>query len=105
MTEIKDLTEKCKAVMDMYKKEFPDVKMDRDYVPFKITEEWGECMQTYLMLTDRGRQKNKTKDEIKGMMEEEFADMFAYLLIFAHNEKIDPAKAIAKKWFKYLEGK
>jgi NTP pyrophosphatase (non-canonical NTP hydrolase) len=89
-------------VMDEYRKSFPDVKIDRDYLPFKITEEWGECLQAYLMLTDRGKQKNKSKQEIKNMLSDEFADVFAYLLLFAESEGIDPAEALEKKWFKYL---
>jgi NTP pyrophosphatase (non-canonical NTP hydrolase) len=102
-SEFKEITEKVKRVMERYKKDFPDVKMDRDYLPFKITEEWGECLQTYLMLTDRGRQKGKTKKEIKEMFSNEFADMFSYLLLFAESEGIDPAKAIAEKWFPFLK--
>ncbi len=101
--EFKEITEKVKKVMEKYKKDFPDVKMDRDYLPFKITEEWGECLQTYLMLTDRGRQKGKTKEEIKEMLSNEFADMFSYLLLFAESEGIDPTKAIADKWLAYLK--
>ncbi|MFA6338693.1 MAG: pyrophosphatase [Candidatus Paceibacterota bacterium] len=102
-SELKEITKKVKKVMERYKKDFPDVKIDRDYLPFKITEEWGECLQTYLMLTDRGRQKGKSKEEIKTMFSNEFADMFSYLLLFAESEGIDPVKAITKKWFTYLK--
>jgi len=97
------LVEKIKKVQERYRKDFPEVKMDRDYFPFKITEEWGECLQTYLMLTDRGRQKGKNKDEIRDDFSDEIADVFAYLLIFADQESIDLEKALEKKWFKYLE--
>ncbi len=90
--------------MKKYQNEFPDVKVDRDYLPFKITEEWGECMQAYLMLTDRGRQKGKNKEEIKEMLSEEFADVFAFLLLFAESEGIDPMEAVSKKWFARLNG-
>jgi NTP pyrophosphatase (non-canonical NTP hydrolase) len=103
--QIQELTAKAKRVMELYKKEFPDVKMGRDYVPFKITEEWGECVQSYLMFTDRGRQKGKSKKEIKAHLEEELADVFAYVLLFAEQEGIDPVEAIMKKWFAYLEKK
>lgn len=89
--------------MDKYQIDFPDVKIDRDYLPFKIAEEFGELTQTYLMLTDRGRQKGKSKEQIQEMMRDEFADMFAYLLLFAEDEGIDPAEALEKKWFKYIE--
>lgn len=88
--------------MKRYQAEFSDVKVDRDYYPFKVTEEWGECMQAYLMLTDRGRQKGKTKEEIKEMLSEEFADVFGFLLLFAKSEGIDPVKALDKKWFQRL---
>ncbi|OHB08662.1 MAG: hypothetical protein A3I19_01240 [Candidatus Zambryskibacteria bacterium RIFCSPLOWO2_02_FULL_38_13] len=89
--------------MNEYKIDFSEVKMDRDYLPFKITEEWGECLQTYLMLTDRGRQKGKSKKEIKEMFSREFADIFAYLLLFADSEGVDLAEAIKEKWFVYLK--
>lgn len=101
--QIHALTAKAQQVIQMYKEEFPAVKMDRDYVPFKITEEWGECMQAYLMLTDRGRQKGKSKEEILKLFADECADVFGYLLVFAQNEGIDLADALDKKWFAYLE--
>lgn len=102
-TQIGELTEKAKRVMDNYKLDFPEVKMDRDYIPFKITEEWGECLQTFLMLTDRGRQKGKSKEEIKELLSHEFADVFAYLLLFAEAEGVDLAESMRKKWFAYLK--
>lgn len=89
--------------MKKYQEEYPDVKMDRDYLPFKVTEEWGECLQTYLMLTDRGRQKGKSKEEIKEILSHEFADVLAYLLLFAEREGVDPFDSINKKWFSYIE--
>jgi len=103
--DLKALTERAKLVMKKYQEDFPDVKMDRDYIPFKMTEEWGECLQTYLMLTDRGRQKGKTKEEIKEMFADEIADVFAYILLFADAEGVDPVQAVTKKWFSYLEKK
>lgn len=89
----------------MYQEEYPDVVMDRDYYPFKLTEEWGECLQVYLMLTDRGRQKEKSKDEIKQELSKEIADVFGYLLAFADSEGIDLHEAIENKWFSYLDNK
>ena len=102
---LKDITEKAKQVMMKYQEEYPDVKMDRDYLPFKLTEEWGECLQAYLMYTDRGRQKGKSKEEIKEMFSQEIADVFAYLLLFADAEGIDPVEAVTKKWFSFLKEK
>ena len=65
MTQLQEMTQKAQQIMKMYQAEYPEVKADRDYYPFKMTEEWGECMQAYLMLTDRGRQKGLGKTEIK----------------------------------------
>ena len=102
-SQIIDLTKKVKLVMDKYKIDYPEVKMDRDYFPFKITEECGECLQAYLMLTDRGRQKDKSKVEIKNDLSKEIADVFGYLLFFADSEGIDIEKAISDKWLRYLQ--
>lgn len=105
MSEIMQLTEKVKRIVRLYHEKYPEVNMDRDYAPFKITEEWGECLQAYLMLTDRGRQKGKSKEEIKSILQAEIADVFGYLLMFADNEGVDLAKAMEKKWFGYLKNK
>jgi NTP pyrophosphatase (non-canonical NTP hydrolase) len=102
MTQLQELTQKAKTIMTMYREEFPEVQVDRDYYPFKISEEWGECMQAYLMLTDRGRQKGKHKEEIQDMFEQEIGDVFGFLLLFAEREGIDLEQALQKKWFKRL---
>ena len=57
------------------------------------------------MYTDRGRQKNKSKEEIRKIFEKEIADVFGFLLLFAENENIDLVKALEDKWFHYLAGK
>ena len=98
-----EATKKVKRIMKKYQEEFPDVKVDRDYYPFKLTEEWGECLQVYLMLTGRGRQKGKSKKQIHEMLSEEFADVLGFLLLFAEAERIDPVKALNKKWFSRLK--
>ncbi len=102
MSDIFTITEKAKEVMKKYQEEYPEVVMDRDYFPFKVTEEWGECMQSYLMFTDRGRQKGRNKEVIQKELADEMADVFGYLLLFADKEGIDLKKAISDKWFSYL---
>jgi NTP pyrophosphatase (non-canonical NTP hydrolase) len=99
---MKNIITKTKEVMASYSEEYPEINVDRDYYPLKLTEEWGECMQTYLMLTDRGRQKDKNKDEIKDMFKNELADVFGFLILFAENEGVDLEEVIEKKWFKRL---
>ena len=98
-----EATKQVKRVMKQYREDFPDVVVDRDYFPFKLTEEWGECLQVYLMLTDRGRQKGKSKKEIHAMLAEEFADVLGFLLLFAEAEGIDPEKALYKKWLSRIK--
>ncbi len=100
---IKELTKKTKQIMEMYQQEFPEVVVDRDYYPFKLTEEWGECLQTYLMLTDRGRQKGYSKTEIQEMLKMEMADVIGFLLLFADKEGIDLEEALEDKWFSRLK--
>lgn len=100
---LKELTAQLKTVLKHYKSEFPDVDIDRDYFPFKVTEEWGECLQKYLMLTDRGRQKGLSKEEIHKEFTKEFADVLGLLLLFADNEGVDIEKAFDEKWFANLK--
>ena len=101
--ELKELTEKVKATMRNYEKRYPEIRVDREYYSLKITEEWGECLKDFLMLTDRGRQKNKTKEEIREGFSEEMADVFGFLLLFAESEGIDLEEALEKKWFVHLK--
>jgi NTP pyrophosphatase (non-canonical NTP hydrolase) len=102
-SQIRAITDKLQLVIDKYKHEFEEVDMNRDYLPLKISEEWGECLQAYLMLTDRGRQKGKTKEEIRNSFSEEIADVVSYLFLLAKQEGVNIESAIANKWFKYLE--
>jgi len=101
--DFNEVKKNVKRIMKKYQEEFPDVKVDRDYYPFKVTEEWGECLQAFLMFTDRGKQKGKTKEEIKEMFSDELADVFGFLILFADSEGIDPIKALEKKWFSRLD--
>ena len=100
---MKDIIKKTKVIMKKYQEEFPEIKVDEDYFPFKLTEELGECVQTYLMLTNRGRQKAKSKEEIRKLFEHELADVFGFLLLFADSQNVDLEKAIDEKWFSHLE--
>jgi NTP pyrophosphatase (non-canonical NTP hydrolase) len=106
MTTIKELTIKVNEVIDDYRERYPEVKLEgKDYLPFKISEEWGECIKAFLMATDRGRQKGLTKEEISKNLSDEMADVFAYILAFAQQENIDLEKALEAKWFQYLKQK
>ncbi len=102
-SQISSITEKVKRVMSLYLQQYPDIHTDRDHLPLKIGEEWGECLQAYVMLTDRGRQKGKSKEEIRELLAQEIADVCAYLFLFADREGIDIAQAIEDKWMVHLD--
>ena len=103
MKKLGELTRDVERVMKQYKKEFPEVKVDRDYFPLKLAEEWGECLKVYLMYTDRGRQKGLSEKQIRESFREELADVFGFLLLFAAREKIDLEEALEKKWMARLK--
>lgn len=88
--------------MEDYAKRHPEVSVDRDYFVLKVTEEWGECVQSYMMNTGRAREKGKTQEELRDEFEKEFADVFGFLVLFAQQQNIDIEKALEKKWFKHL---
>jgi NTP pyrophosphatase (non-canonical NTP hydrolase) len=100
---LQEVTHKAKIIMQMYKQEYPEVIVDRDYYPFKLTEEWGECLQAYLMLTDRGRQKGQSKEEIRELLKNEIGDVLGFLILFADSEGIDIQAALEDKWFSRLK--
>lgn len=102
LMNIEELTKKTKQVSDAYAKS-QGIKVDDDYFVFKLQEELGELTQKYLMLTDRGRQKDKTKDEIRKDFEMEVADVFGLTLLLSKHFKIDLEKAMEEKWFVWLE--
>lgn len=100
---LSELTAQVKKVMHRYQQDFPDVQVDRDYYPFKMTEEWGECLQAYLMYTGRGRKKGLSDEAIRAEFEKEFADVLGFLLLFADSEGIDIEKALDDKWLTRLK--
>jgi len=54
------------------------------------------------MLTDRRRQKDKSKEEIKELFVDELADVFGFLILFADNESVDLETVMDRKWLSHL---
>ncbi len=100
---IQEITEKIKKVMSMYQEEYPDIDMKDDFFPMKVGEEWGECLQSYLMMTGRGRKKNKSDEEIKSEFKKELSDVCGMLFLFADREGVDLEVSIQENWFNYLK--
>ncbi len=100
--EIKELQEKVTKRFNQYKQQH-NIKETEDLFLLKIQEETGELAKAYLMYTDRARQKEQTKQEIRKVLEEETADLLGCLLVFAEKNKIDLEQAIKNKWLRHLK--
>ena len=95
---MKNILLHAEKAMNRYKDVNPSLSYDGDYYPLKITEEWGECLKEYLSLTGKGRIKGRTEAEIRKAFENEFADVFGFLLMFAIEQNIDLEEVLKKKW-------
>ena len=55
------------------------------------------------MLTDRGRQKGMSKEDILKEFEDEAADTLCILLLLIEHFNIDMEQAIKRKWLVHLD--
>ncbi len=95
-----DLTKVAKqitTVSDNYAKKFGITRNDDWYV-LKLQEELGELIQSYLMMTGKGRQKNKTAAQIKEDFNKEVADVFCHVLLLAQHHGVDLDQEVSSKW-------
>lgn len=100
--DLQKLTVEIEKVANNYSKEFK-IKIDSDWLLFKLQEELGELTQAYLMYSKRGRSKGLSKKEIRDNFEKEFADVICFVLLFAKYHKIDFKKTIKEKWLSRLK--
>lgn len=98
--EIQDLIKKVEAVSQKYSKQYK-IKRNPSWFLLKLQEEMGELTQVYLMMTGRGRSKDKTKKEIRNDFEKEIADVFCHVLLLANSNTVDIEKAVDEKWLKW----
>lgn len=91
------VTRQIKKVSDVYAKKF-GIRRDSNWYILKLQEEMGELIQSYLMMTGRGRQKDKTKDQITEDFHKEMADVFCHVLLLARHHKINLEKEVEEKW-------
>ena len=97
---IKDLTKEVENISKIYSKKF-NIDRDGDWFILKLQEELGELIQSYLMMIRQGRNKGKSKKEIKENFRNEVADVFSHVLLLAKFYKIDLEKEVEKKWLKW----
>lgn len=96
------MAERIEAVATRYAREI-NVTRDDDWYVFKLQEELGELTQKFLMMSDRGRQKGFSREEIRVQFEDEVADTFALVVLLARHFGVDLERAVDRKWFKYLK--
>jgi NTP pyrophosphatase (non-canonical NTP hydrolase) len=73
---VRKVTRQIKKVSDTYAKKF-GIRRDANWYVLKLQEEMGELIQSYLMMTGRGRQKDKTKEQIKKNFTKKWQMFFA----------------------------
>lgn len=94
------LSDLSQAVSDIYAARFG---IDRDAVWHlaKLSEELGELQAAFLKLNGQGRATGDA-DDLRRALEDETADLFAQILLFARWQGIDIPQAVARKWGRYL---
>ncbi len=69
-----------------------------DWYVLKLSEELGELVQIWMKLTGRGRTNGKDDGELRKSLEDETADLFGHVLLFAERNGLDLASAVERKW-------
>ena len=106
---LSSLTARVQAVSDIYADAF-GIERDEGWHLAKLQEELGELMAAHLKATGRGRTRRSDaeakadtdEDILRRNVEDETADLFAQVLLFAAWRGVDLPKALERKWFSYL---
>lgn len=96
---LSDLSALARSVSVIYAERF-GIDRDATWYLGKLSEELGELSAAYFNLVGQGRGAG-TREEL----EDEVADLLAFVLLFADWQGIDPAAAMRRKWGKYAEPK
>ncbi len=78
-----------------------DVHRDATWYLGKLTEELGEVHAAYLKSAGQGR-CDKPAAAQRRDLEDETADLFGFLMVFASWQNIDLEAAFERKWGAYL---
>lgn len=104
MADLAELSEKAERVSQVYAARC-NINRDDDWFVLKLQEEAGELVAEYLRGSGRGRVGERSTDAIRQALEDETADLFAQLLLFARHNEIDIEAALQRKWFGWIEPK
>jgi NTP pyrophosphatase (non-canonical NTP hydrolase) len=91
-------------ISDVYAKKF-GIRRDGNWYVLKLQEELGELTQSYLMMTGKARQKDKSKDQITEEFRKEVADVFCHVILLAKHYKVNLEKEVTAKWLVYDQNK
>ncbi|MEL6640550.1 MAG: hypothetical protein AAFP98_04425 [Pseudomonadota bacterium] len=94
------LSEISQQVSDVYATRF-GIERDVVWHLAKLTEEMGELQAAYLKCAGQGR-VDRDEAALRQDMEDEVADLFAQILLFARWQDVDIPAAVARKWGQYL---
>lgn len=102
MADLSELSDRVERVSQVYA-ERCDINRDGDWFVLKLQEEAGELVAEYLRGSGRGRVGERPPEAIRQALEDETADLFAQVLLFARHNDIDLEIALQRKWFAWLE--
>lgn len=102
MADLSELSEKAERVSQVYAARNA-IRRDADWFVLKLQEEAGELVAEYLRGSGRGRVGQRSPEAIRQALQDETADLFAQLLLFARHNDIDLEAALQRKWFAWLE--
>ena len=95
--DLSKVAQQVTAVSDTYAKKF-GIDRDSNWYVLKLQEELGELIQSYLMMTGKARQKDKSRTEITADFHKEMADVFCHILLLAQHYHVDLEKEVKEKW-------
>jgi NTP pyrophosphatase (non-canonical NTP hydrolase) len=96
--ELKQLQGKAsKVFLNNLKRD--NIKASEDYLILKLTEEFGEFVQSYLVHKKRCRLiKYMSLQKSKKELSKELADVLGLVFVIAQTSKINLEEALIKKW-------
>ena len=100
--DLDDLQARAARVGALYAETF-GITPDSAFHIGKLTEELGELTAAHLKMTGRARHENRPESELRRDLEDEAADLFGFLLLFADWQGIDLPEAFDRKWGRYLD--
>jgi NTP pyrophosphatase (non-canonical NTP hydrolase) len=98
---VDDVGKKIVEVSDIYADRC-DITRDRGGYLLKLQEEIGELVNAHLIRTSRSRRKLSDQESIL-KLGDEAPDVFAQLVLYVKNERIDLESALERKWFAWLK--